>query len=240
MIDDTKLLAWIDGELPAPEAARVAAAVAADEALAARAEAHRGLARRLSAGFAPLLDAFESGAAQGEASANVISLADARTARTAAGAARSASGASPENRWLLFTALAATLVIGVVAGSQSGGPHGVADAPGALVASASLSGALDRQLAGRPGPIRVSLSFRDRAGDYCRSFTGSALAGIACRDETGWRLRYAAAASELVGAYRTAAAGDPALLAAADAMISGKPLNAEGERMAQSKGWMAH
>ena len=42
-IDDATILAWLDGELPAADAARVEAAVAADTELTALADAHRAV-----------------------------------------------------------------------------------------------------------------------------------------------------------------------------------------------------
>lgn len=230
MIEDGELLAWIDGELADGDAARVAAAVAADPTLNARAAAHRQLAERLANGFAPLLamppitpyDATP-----------VASLAAAR-------ASRLLIRRSPTIHWHRHTALAATLMAGIATGVLSGRlvwPSGVVDAQGALVASTTLSTALDEQLSDQRGPIRVTLSFRNHAGEYCRSFAGPALAGIACRDASRWQLRYAAVAPGAIGTYRTAAAGDPALLAATDAMIEGTPLDANGERTARQVGW---
>lgn len=232
MIDDGELLAWLDGELEDDGAARIAAAVEADPALAARAAAYRRLAERLAAGFAPMLDAT---AAPARVAAPVAPIADAQAARHARTTRRPF-----DSDWQRYAALAATLMVGISTGVLSdrlAAPRGIADAPEALVASAALSTALDEQLSGQPGSIRISLSFRNHAGEYCRSFTGAALAGIACRDASHWQLRYAAAGSGTTAAYRTAAAGDPALLAASDAMIDGVPLDANSERTARQLAW---
>jgi hypothetical protein len=232
MIDDGELLAWLDGELEDDDAARIAAAVKADPALAARAAAHRRLVERLTTGFAPMLGAAATPAQVG---APVASLADAQAARHARTVRRPF-----DSDWQRYAALAATLMVGLSTGVLSdrlAAPRGIADAPEALVASAALSTALDEQLSGQPGPVRISLSFRNHAGEYCRSFTGAALAGIACRDASRWQLRYAAAVSGTTAAYRTAAAGDQALLTASDAMIDGVPLDANGERTARQLAW---
>ena len=246
MIDDAELVAWIDGELDASDAARVAAAVAADPVLAKHADAHRRLAGRLASGFAPLLEmpatpvakipaaaALETPAASTLEQMNVVSLAEARATRVVR------STASNDRR--SYAALAATLVAGLTTGLLAGGPlsapRGIADAPGAMVASGALAAALDQQLSGQPGAVRISLSFRDHGGAYCRSFAGAAVAGIACRDTSRWQVRYAAAQSGATAAYRTAAAGDAGLLAASDAMIDGAPLNADGEQAARGTGW---
>ena len=218
MIDDDELLAWLDGELDGSDAARVAAAVAANPALTARADAHRRVTQRLSAGFAPLIGS------PAPHSATVVSLAQARSARR-----------RPANDWRRYAAIAATLVVGVLTGMQFGG--GVGDTQDALVASNELSHALETQLSGQAGAIRVSLSFRDRKGSYCRSFSGRALAGIACRDDETWRLRFAAAAQGATGAYRTASGGGAALAEAVEAMIDGAPLDAKQEARARAADW---
>lgn len=246
MIHDSELVAWIDGELDAGDAARVAAAVAADPMLAKHAEAHRRLAARLASGFTPLLatsatpsteiptaSTLETPAASALRETNVVSLAEARSARVVRMTAFTG--------WQRYAALAATLVVGVTTGLLAGGrlsaPRGIVDAPGAMVASGALATALDQQLSGQPGAVRISLSFRDHTGMYCRSFTGAAVAGIACRDASHWQVRYAAAQIGVTAAYRTAAAGDLGLLAASDAMIDGTPLDADGERAARGAGW---
>src|ERR1700748_1779967 len=53
-MDETRIIAWIDGELSAEDAAEVEAAVAADPGLAALADRHRRLRARFTAGLAPL------------------------------------------------------------------------------------------------------------------------------------------------------------------------------------------
>jgi hypothetical protein len=235
MIDDGELLAWLDGELENDDATRIAAAVDADPVLAARAAAHRRLAERLATGFAPMLDAAAAPAEVGAPVAPVASFADAQAARRARTVRRPF-----DSDWQRYAALAATLMVGLSTGVLSdrlAAPRGIADVPEALVASATLSTALDQQLSDQPGSIRISLSFRNHVGEYCRSFTGAALAGIACRDASRWQLRYAAVVSGTTVAYRAAAAGDPALLAASDAMIDGVPLDAKGELTARQLAW---
>ena len=55
-ITDETLAAYADGELDGAEKERVAAAVAADPALAAKIEAHHALKARLAAHYAPLAE----------------------------------------------------------------------------------------------------------------------------------------------------------------------------------------
>jgi anti-sigma factor RsiW len=47
MVTDETFFAWLDGELHGDEAAKVSAEVAADPALAAKAEQHRAMQQRL-------------------------------------------------------------------------------------------------------------------------------------------------------------------------------------------------
>ena len=47
MVEEEKFFAWLDGELPAEEAARVEAEVAANPELSRKAEEHRAMAAKL-------------------------------------------------------------------------------------------------------------------------------------------------------------------------------------------------
>jgi len=218
-----RLIAYLDGELPAAERVAFEAELAADPALAAQLEAHRALAARVSDTYAPVLEE--------PVPPRLIAI---------AGAANDRGGrASSLPRW---AAMAACLVVGLVAG-RALWPQ---DAPlamrgQALVAQGGLDRALTRQLAADPGPIRVGLSFRARDGRYCRTFQspGDHLAGLACRDGGRWVAETAVAwKAQAQPDYRTAAsAAPPAVLAAVDAMIVGDALDAGAERAARDQGW---
>jgi len=222
-IDEAQLIAWIDGELTAEDAARVEQAVAADAELRALAETHKKLRARFAVAFAPIAEE----PVLLPRSADVISLAAVRSER--------ARGTAPRPRWWIPGAIAASLVAGLLIG-QMERPAGVGDRPGALALSPPLARALDRQLAGEAGPLRVALSFRGHDGSYCRSFTAAHLAGVACRAQEGWQLRFATPSQEKTGDYRMAGS-DPAQASAIAAMIDGDPLDAAGERQARAKGW---
>ncbi len=85
--------------------------------------------------------------------------------------------------------------------------------------------------------MRVALTFRDRSGDYCRSFAAKHLSGVACRADGGWQLRYASAPDAAPqGDYRQAGADDATAQVVA-AMISGEPLDRAAEAAARGKGW---
>lgn len=236
MIDETAVIAWIDGELDESRASEVAAAVAADPVLAELADAHRMTKARFARAFGPIADL--PVALPKTEPAAIISLADARAAREARQKAE-AKTAKPW-RWMVPGTIAASLVAGLLffqpgtpSGSSAGGIH---DKAGALALSAPISEALDTQLSGKIGAVRVALSFRNKDGQYCRSFAATHLAGVACREGDGWQLRYANPGGGSDGEYRQA--GDDAAQAELiDAMIAGDPLDAEGEAKARARSW---
>jgi hypothetical protein len=108
-----------------------------------------------------------------------------------------------------------------------------------LYAAASLDQALDTQLASAPtGDVRIGLTFRDRSGAICRSFTDAAAAGLACRTGDRWQLRGLFAAPEgQSGDYRMAAGMDPNLAALVDSTIAGAAFDEAQEKAAKAKGW---
>ncbi len=225
MTEEEEFFAWLDGELAPAAAARVEARVAGDSALAAEAEAHRAMASGLRAAFAPVMTA----------RSDVVDFAAKRADR-----ARRAPAGLPQ-----WAAIAATLVVGLGLGTMAGG-RGGRDAPvtiegGQLVAAAALDQALDRQLASndqRGEPLRIGLTFRNRQGSLCRSFSGDSASGLACREGEQWRIEGLYGSSGAAsGDYRMAAGGEPRLAVLVDEMIVGDPLDAAGEVAAQRRGW---
>lgn len=227
-VSDETFFAWLDGELTPEEAARVAAAVAADPALAARAEEHRALAARLRGAFDPV-----AREPMRLPSAPVVSFAEAR-------AACEARTAPP--LWKQVAAMAATLALGIFAGNQLIGESSSPVQPeaGRLVAAAALEDALYTRLASAPaeeGP-RIGLTFRDPSGTICRTFTDVAASGLACHEGGDWRIRGLFQAPEgQAGEYRMAAGADPNLAALVDETIAGEPFDAEQEKTALEQGW---
>lgn len=208
MIDDAKFFAWLDGELDPAEAAAVDALVAADPALQRRAEEHRALHLRLHAAFNPIAEAAppqELLDAAKRREAEVVDLGAARERRRA-----------PYPAWTQWAAMAATLAIGIVTGSMLGttAPTPIASQNGQLVASGELEDGLYAHLASAPadsGP-RIGLTFRDSAGDLCRSFTDNGAAGLACHQGGEWRIRGLFQAGEgEQSEFRMAAGPDPRL-----------------------------
>jgi hypothetical protein len=227
-VTDEKFFAWLDGELAADEAAEVAIAVAADPGLAAQAEEHRAFTARLRTAFDPVM----AQPAPVASSANVIDLAAARQRRRAWLPARA--------QW---AALAATLAVGVLTTSlffdRGVGQHDDQSA----VASGALGAALDTQLASAPqagSAVRIGLTFRDKSGAMCRSFTETGASGLACHESGNWHVRGIFATGSTADAasdYRMAAGPDPRLAALIDQRIAGDPLDAAAEAHARAAGW---
>ena len=229
MTDEELFFAWLDGELDPAQTAQVEARVAADPELRRKAQAHRALGSRLHAAFDPIAAAPVPAAlldAARPASAEIVDFGAARERR---------HQAFPV--WTQWAAIAATLAVGIVAGTMIGGGS---DGPiirenGQLVASAGLEQALYTRLASAPadqGP-RIGLTFRDSAGNLCRSFTDDGSSGLACRQGGDWRIRGLFQAPEgQQGEFRMAAGPDPRLAELIDSTIAGEPLDAVAEKRA--------
>ncbi len=231
--DAETLMAYADGELSPLEAKRVERAIAADPALARQVDEHRRLRAVLANGFAaiaeqPVPDRLTAMLK----TAPVIDLARAR-------ADRELRPAALWQRWGTGMAVAASLVVGVLVG-QRFDTAPVRIQGGALVASAGLAKALDTQLASTQGggSLKMLVTFRDQQGAICRSFSGTSLSGIACREGSDWHLRETRSGAVGSGAqYQQAGSADAALMADAQAMMAGDPLNASAEAKAKANGW---
>lgn len=231
---DEKFFAWLDGELPAEEAARVAADVAANPELARLAEQHRALQAQLKGAFDPIAEAplpERLRASLDQSEAKVIDFAGAKRSR---------------ETWFpallpQWTAIAATLAVGIFLGTEvprtNGSPIEVQG--GKLIAADGLNRELDEELASAPkGETRIGLTFRDQTGAICRSFTNVRESGLACRDDGRWQVRGLFAAPEGQGAdYRMAAGMNPNLAALVDSTMTGEPFDAGQERAAKERGW---
>jgi hypothetical protein len=223
MTDDETAMAYADGELDPIAAKRFEARIAAEPALARLVDAHRALRARLGAAFASVADEALPARLTGPLQSNVVPL--------------EARGPG-SRRWWTAGAIAASLAIGIAIG-QVRGPQPVSVSGNQLIAAGALGTALDRQLAAEEGAVRVLASFRDSGGAYCRVFTGRPVDGIACREPAGWVLREtrAGSATHQAPAYRQAGSGDAKLLAAAQEMMAGDPLNKAQEAEARRRGW---
>lgn len=230
MNEDEKFFAWLDGELEPAEGAAMEAKVAADPQLARLAKQHRALGRQLRGAFDPVAAAPAPERLQAplRPSAEVIDFAAAKRAR--------AMPSLPQ-----WAAMAATLALGVFLGTMlpQRGSAPVEVQGGKLYAASALNQALDAQLASAPnGDVRIGLTFRDRIGEICRSFTEQASSGLACRSGGRWQLKGLFAAPEgQANDYRMAGGVDPNLAALVDSAIAGEPFDAAQEKAAKAKGW---
>jgi hypothetical protein len=218
------LMAYADGELDPLNAKRVERAIAGDPSLARQVERHRALRQRISDSFAPVADEQVPERLTSLLKSSVVELSAPRTRPIL-------------TWWREAAALAACLVLGLVIGlSVSRGP--VSAGAGGLYASGSLASALDAQAGGADGAVKVAVSFRDKQGAYCRVFSSSTADGIACRDASGWALRRTQQGSPTQhGDYAQAGSPDPDLMAAAQDMMAGEPLDAKAEAAARGAGW---
>ena len=258
-VPDEEVFAFVDGELPPEAMARIEAAMVNDPQLALRVETQRALRRLLAGAHAGVmretppeqLTATVAGASPKPASkpAEVIAFPGPQAKAKAKPKPREPKLAKPPGAagkgFPIWAAMAACLVGGLVIGrvampivpTLSG-----ADDP-SQIATGPLAQALNTQVSGRgAGAIRIGLSFKDRAGLYCRAFQASgraSVAGVACREPSAWRVRAISPAGPTSdAAYRTAGSETPpAVLAAIDAMIVGQPLDAAGESRAKAAGW---
>ena len=223
-IEPEMLMAYADGELDPLNAKRVERVIAGDPALAQEVERHRALRKRVSDSFAPIADERVPDRLAALLKSNVVDLPTPKTRPIL-------------SRWRAAAALAACLVLGLTIGiSVSRGP--VFSGAGGLYASGSLAAALDDQVGGADGAVKVAVSFRDKQGAYCRVFSSSATDGIACRDASGWALRRTQQGSTTQhGDYAQAGSPDPDLMAAAQDMMAGEPLDAKAEAAARGAGW---
>ncbi|MBC2666149.1 hypothetical protein H7F51_11530 [Novosphingobium flavum] len=244
-ITPEQLAAYADGELDEAEARVVEAALGQNVELQAELAAHRALKARLAAHFAPVaeeavpdhLAALLRAAppvevpAVARVEAEVIDFAAARAARKAAQAAQARPARARWPRWA-GPALAASLVLAVL---------GIGLRPSGNEAGGALGAALDRQLAaGQSGsePVRILISFRDKAGTLCRGYAEGAGSGIACHVGGGWKVirQFGGAAAEQ-GQYRQAGSASEQVFAAAQDLAEGEALDEQGERTARAAGW---
>jgi hypothetical protein len=230
MIEEEKLIAFVDGEASESEQAEIEAAASTDPRLAARIEAHRRLRAQLARAYAPI--------AEQPSPTLLVDLAERRAAGVVNFAARARRSFAVQ-----AAALAACLIGGVFLGLFAAGEGRpvVAD-PQGLRAGGALSRFLDTRLASEAEPtdtMRVGVSFRNREGDYCRMFELPRLGGLACKTGRVWRIQVAERVQSRRSAYRMAGAEGPGALAAMNAIIQGEPLDAAQERAARTRGWRA-
>lgn len=261
-VPDEEVFAFVDGELPPEDMARIEAAMATDPQLALRVETQRALRRLLSGAHAGVMretppEALSAAVAAkpppAPRPAEVIAFpgAQAKSKARAKDKARPREPKLPKPPGVpsrgvpAWIGLAACLVAGLVIGRLAAPPPVTlsgGDDP-APIAAGPLAQALSTQNSGQAaGPVQVKLSFKTASGVYCRAFQASGrspIAGVACRDPDAWRVRAVSPAGPgPAGDYRMAGSETPAaILATVDAMIAGPPLDAAGEAKARAAGW---
>ena len=230
MTEDEKFFAWLDGELGPAEAAEMEAKVASDPKLARLAQRHEGLGARLRGAFDPI--------AEGPVPEHLNAAVRPPTNVIEVTRAKRAWSIPSLPQW---AAMAATLAVGLLVGTMvpQRGSAPVEVQHGKIYAGWTLNRALDTELASAPtGDVRIGLTYRDKAGEICRSFTESAASGLACRDRGRWQLKGLFGAPEgQSSAYRMAAGMDPNLTALVNSTMAGEPFDAAQEKTAKDRGW---
>ena len=229
---DEQIIAYVDGELGPIEALRFERAMEADPMIAASVDRHRKLRGLVTGRFAPIAD---------EPLPDRLTELLNRNGNVVAFPRK-----KPWRQGGRYAALAATLVAGLVVGQllPRTATEPIGQKGGRVVAQGELANALDTQLASaipQAAAYQVGVSFRSIDNRYCRTFSGAAGAGIGCHGGEGWALERFVASdqADTNTAYRQAASPSAEVLAAAQEMMSGAPLDAVQERRARERAWVA-
>jgi len=237
--DDEMIMAYVDGECGPVTIKRIEKAMEADAFLAEQVSKARALRVKLAAFYAPVAEE----AVPDRLTAMLTSAATANVEHSFTARKADQIHAKRHGRGfgiVQWGAMAATLALGIAVGQY--GLGGGSDSPfaqqgGALIASGTLEHALDKQLASAQpddSDYRIGLTFRAKAGNICRSFTGEAVSGIGCREGENWKM-----VNTLPGGaqsdYRQASSS--ALNAIAAEMMTDAPVDADTERTLRDSGW---
>ena len=247
---DETLLAYVDGELDERARVEVEAAMLTNPDIAARVARQQALRKRVHLAFERVLEepvpdrlvAAVRGAAPALREShenNVIPL-------------RRKQPASRRWSWPEWGVIAASLAAGAVFSAiflRYSSDEPITAHNGHLFANGALAQALSDQLAsnqaaGARAAVQIGISFRDKKGDYCRTFAlrdASALAGLACHSGDGWHvdvLARGASVADAAAQYRPAASSMPKpILQSVEDRIAGEPLDARGEAAAKARDW---
>ena len=237
--DDEMIMAYVDGECDAVTIKRIEKAMEADAALAEQVSKTRALRDKLAAFYAPVAEE----AVPDRLTAMLTSAATANVDHSFTARKADQIHAKRQGRGfgiVQWGAMAATLALGIAVGQY--GLGGRSDSPfaqqgDALIASGTLEHALDKQLASAQpddSDYRIGLTFRAKAGNICRSFTGEAVSGIGCREGENWKMVNTLPGGAQ-GDYRQASSS--ALNAIAAEMMTDAPVDADTERTLRDSGW---
>ncbi|HXJ01800.1 MAG TPA: hypothetical protein VNH44_11290 [Micropepsaceae bacterium] len=245
MVSKEMVMAFVDGELSSADALRVEREIATNPALARYVDEQRALKRHLETAFSPIVTAPVPHRL--EATVMDTPIISNETAQAPHASVR------PLPFWRIgfpIGALAAGIAIGVLAMNSMIGANLIANRNGGFVAAGGLAQALSTQLASEQAspasPTRIGVSFVNKGGEFCRSFTSdtgrnAAVAGIACRTAQDWRIEaLAAMPAQDSRNFQPAAATMPdSVRTALNGIIAGAALDAQAEREARDRDWRA-
>jgi hypothetical protein len=231
------LSAFVDGELEPQDIARIAALVEQDPTLKSFVDEQDQLRHELRAAFSGVMD---------EPIPDRLLVAAASAPVSLRVRAKEWLGAGALGSALRFGVPAAAMALGVLIGvgverAPSNGSDFGTSPSGQVAARADLADALEHKLASDQGTTQIGVTFHDKSGSTCRTFSmnSGSTDGLACRHDGEWQVGalvsgqraqstgYSLAGSEMPGAIRDAIA----------ARISGDPLDAAAERAARDSGW---
>lgn len=223
-VRDEDLMAFVDDELPEAEAAEVAAAIAADPALAARAEAFRRSRALVAEALRPEAAGTEE---QDDPLAALIRAAEARPRQPPAAA---------NSNWRPF-ALTAALAAAVFLGGWgwlSLGPGSAPEQPPHEIARALYD--IRSGASTDVGDVHLTAiaSFENRAGELCREYETAAgdkapTLHVACHEGGGWEKRFTLALADQGADYTPASGGIAALDEYLARTGAGAPLDPDAE-----------
>lgn len=239
---DETVMAYVDGELDREARSALEAAMATDANLARRVASCRALTQRLRGAFDPVMrepvpEALIAAASKAPPAGATVTSID---------AARSTGPQRPRKTWSWpeYGSLAASVALGLIIG------HFVpwARAPLAvdhnqMVARGELAAALADQLASeqpRSAPVHIGVSFRSKAGNYCRTFAlqgDEKLAGLACHEGGDWRVEVLARAAGTASGGVEQAGMPESIGRAVDGSIAGEPFDSAAEAAARARRW---
>jgi len=233
MEPDRELLdRYVDGELPPSESARVAELMARHSEWDAYVRKQERLKQMLRAPLLELGDEVPERLLKAAGEAPVSWRWRLRRAL--------AKGFTPARLVPIGAALAAGLVIGIALRPAS---EFTADKAGRVMVQGNVSKALDQQMASAQpadGGTQIGISFRDKGGRSCRTFSNGAHAGLACHEAAGWVIQILTRhdAEDAGAEYHMASSGMPqAVRQAVAASIQGEPFDARQEERARTAGW---
>ena len=239
------LTAYVDGELSPEEMTRVTALLAQHADLQAYVARQQALRNRLDESFSPFFAQPVPLRLQQAAQRTPLSW----VANFLKAVAPWRGGFQNLLAWRVALPAGAALALGLIVGVAIERASQVPSMyNGQVVAQGALADALSEQLASednRAGPARVGISFRDKRGQDCRTFTLDAntiaTSGIACRSSGTWVIAALASApqeSNPQAPYQMAGAELPAIIRnTVNVMIAGEPFDGAAERRARARNW---